>query len=172
MEDAHALAAMSSFNRVGVLSSNCHTGLLMHILRKEWGFQGLISEDAIPPANYCVLKEAVINGITMTCKTGENNMADVSSRWDFWTVKNISRDATLLSALKQSMTWQAFALANSNVMEGVSSASHLVTVRTWYDNVLTGLQIGFALLTMFCVLGYSKALKGRTEKEAENHDEK
>ena len=159
IEDAHALAAMSAFNRVGVLSANSHQGLLTNILRGEWGFQGLLSEDAIPYPNYQMLKEAVLNGVTMTTRTGEDTMEEVSGRWPYWTTENISRDETLLKALKQAMTWQAYALANSNSMDGLGSNSELVSVRTWYDNVLTGMQAAFGLLTVLGILAYLQAWK-------------
>ena len=164
-EDSHALAAMSAFNRVGVLPCNAHTGLMVNILRKEWGFEGLISEDAIPQANYCVLKEAVMNGVTMTCKTGDDTMEAIGEKWTYWTKDNVSQDEQLLRALKQAMKWQVFALANSNAMDGMAASSHLVSVRTWYDNLLTGLQIVFALLTLLGIGMYAKAWMVKKEGE-------
>ena len=149
-----ALALMSSFNRVGIMASNAHTGLMMNILRKEWGYKGLISEDLIVDANYNALKEAVLNGVTMTCNTGNDAMDALSKRWDFWTVENVSKDNQLMAALKQAMIWQNYALANSNAMDGVSADSYVVTLRTWYDNLLTGLQIGFGALTVACAAMY------------------
>ena len=112
---------MTAFNRVGVYTANAHTGLLMNILRKEWGFKGLESQDFIQGANYAVLKEYAMNGGTMTCNTGDSTMAAVSEKWDYWTVENVSKDTALLSAIKQAMTWQAYALANSNAMDGLRS---------------------------------------------------
>ena len=162
VEDVHALAVMTSFNRVGVTPSNSHTGLMINILRGEWGFNGLISEDAIPQAVYCVLKEAVLNGVTMTCKTGDNTLEAVGEKWDYWKKDNISKDERLLKALKQDMKWQAFALANSNAMDGMTSSSRLVSVRTWYDNLLTALQILFALLTVLCVSLYAVSVKKKS----------
>ena len=150
---------MTAFNRVGVTASNAHTGLLIDILRGEWGFQGLMSEDFIQDASYTSLKEAVISGVTMTCNTGDSSMEAVSEKWPYWTVENASQDATLLAALKQVMLWQNYALANSNAMDGLSSNSRLVSVRTWYDNALTGVQIAFALLTLAGAAMYIRAAK-------------
>lgn len=149
-----ALALMSSFNRVGITASNAHTGLMMNILRGEWGYMGLISEDFIMDPNYTALKEAVLNGVTMSCNTGDNTIAAVSEKYSYWTVENVNKDNQLQAALKQAMTWQNYALANSNALDGLSSNSRLVTVRTWYDNLLTGLQIGFAVLTVACAAMY------------------
>ena len=159
IEDAGALGVMTAFNRVGVTASNAHTGLLIDILRGEWGFQGLMSEDFIQDASYTSLKEAVISGVTMTCNTGDSSMEAVSEKWPYWTVENASQDATLLAALKQVMLWQNYALANSNAMDGLSSNSRLVSVRTWYDNALTGVQIAFALLTLAGAAMYIRAAK-------------
>ncbi len=159
IEDAGALGVMSAYNRVGCLTSNSHTGLMQGILRGEWGFQGLMSEDFIQDANYTALKEAVINGITMSCNTGDSTMEAVSAKWPYWTVENVSQDATLLAALKQVMLWQNYALANSNAMDGLSSTSRLVSVRTWYDNALTGVQVVFGLLTLAGIAMYLRAAK-------------
>lgn len=159
IEDEGCLALMTAFNRVGCYTANSHTGLMVNILREEWGFLGLISEDFIQTSNYSVLKEAVINGVTMTCNTGESTMAAVSAMWDYWTVDNVSEDETMLTALKQAMTWQAYAIANSNAMDGYSSTSRVVSVRTWYDNLITCLQIGFGVLTALCILKYVLALR-------------
>ena len=159
IEDAGALGVMTAFNRVGVTAANAHTGLLIDILRGEWGFQGLMSEDFIQDASYTSLKEAVISGVTMTCNTGDSSMEAVSEKWPYWTVENVSQDATLLTALKQVMLWQNYALANSNAMDGLSSTSRLVSVRTWYDNALAGLQIAFALLTLAGAAMYIRAAK-------------
>lgn len=70
VEDAQTLAMMTTFNRIGCTAGNAHYGLLMNILRKEWGFQGLISEDFIQDANYAVLKD--VGRILRTFKIKKN----------------------------------------------------------------------------------------------------
>ena len=159
IREAGLLGAMSSYNDYDGVPVSGSKYFLTDLLRKEWGFKGLISEDAIPQANYCVLKEAVISGVTMTCKTGDNTMEAVAEKWPYWTIENVSRDERLLRALKADMKWQAFALANSNAMDGMSSSSRLIQVRTWYDNLLTGLQFFFAVCTLFNLVLLYKAKK-------------
>ena len=110
-------------------------------------------------ANYTALKEAVMNGVTMSCNTGENTAAAVAEKYGYWTVDAVSKDAQLMAALKQAMTWQNYALANSNALDGLSSSSRLVSVRTWYDNLVTGLQIGFGVLTVACAAMYVMSAK-------------
>lgn len=159
IENAGALGVMTTFNRIGVYAGNAHYGLLMNILRGEWGFQGLMSEDFIRDTSFSVLKEAIYSGVTMTCNTGDDSMAAVSEKWSYWNVKDVSQDASMLQSLKNAMTWQNYALANSNAMDGLSSSSHIVYVRTWYDHALTASQIAFSLLTLGALLMYIKSLK-------------
>ena len=154
VENAHVLGVMTAYNRVGITQDNAHTGLTKNILRNEWGFQGLISEDFIQNANYVVLKEAVLNGVTMSCNTGDNTMAAVSEKYPYWTVEAVSQDTTMMTALKQAMKYQNYALANSNAMDGMASNTKLVSVRTWYDNALTAIQIVFAALTVLAAAMY------------------
>ena len=154
IEDTGVLGAMTAYNRVGITQSNAHTGLMKNILRGEWGFKGLLSEDFIMNPNYAVLKEYALNGGTMTTFTGENTMAAVSERFAYWTTENVGQDTELMSAIKQAMTWQAYALANSNALDGMASSTRLVSVRTWYDNALVAVQVVFAALTVLAAAMY------------------
>ena len=158
-EDAKALGAMTAYNRVGVYTDNAHPTMLKNIVRGEWGFAGLMSEDFIMDPSYVVLKEAVINGVTMSCNTGESTMDAVSGYYAGWTVDNVKDDPTLTAALKQAMTWQAYALANSNAMDGYTASTRLESVRTWYDNALTAACVVFGVLTVACAAMYVVARK-------------
>lgn len=151
---AEQLGVMTAFNRVGITAANAHTGLLKNILRGEWGFKGLESQDFIMNPNYAVLKEYALNGGTMTTFTGENTMAAVSEKFAYWTTENVGQDTELMSAIKQAMTWQAYALANSNALDGMASSTRLVSVRTWYDNALVAVQVVFAALTVLAAAMY------------------
>ena len=77
----------------------------------------------------------------------------------YWTVDNVQNDPQLTAALKQAMKWQAYALANSNAMDGYSSSTRVETVRTFYDNALTAVEVVFALLTVGCIVMYVRSRK-------------
>ena len=132
IEDANALAVMTTYNRVGCVTSNAHTGLLLNIVRKEWGFKGLMSEDFIQDPTYTKIRMAVHNGVTMTCNTGDNTMAAVEAVWPYWSVENASKSEELLTDLKQAMLYQNYALANSNAMDGMATTTHIEKLNTWY----------------------------------------
>lgn len=163
IEDANALAVMTTYNRVGCVTSNAHTGLLLNILHKEWGFKGLMSEDFIQDPAYTKIHMAVHNGVTMTCNTGDNTMAAVEAVWPYWSVENASQSEELLTDLKQAMLYQNYALANSNAMDGMSTSTHIEKLNTWYDNLITGLHIGFGVLTVLCAAMYLLGLKKKEQ---------
>ena len=163
IEDANALAVMTTYNRVGCVTSNAHTGLLLNILHKEWGFKGLMSEDFIQDPAYTKIHMAVHNGVTMTCNTGDNTMAAVEAVWPYWSVENASQSEELLTDLKQAMLYQNYALANSNAMDGISTSTHIEKLNTWYDNLITGLRIGFGVLTVLCAAMYLLGLKKKEQ---------
>ena len=163
IEDANALAVMTTYNRVGCVTSNAHTGLLLNILHKEWGFKGLMSEDFIQDPAYTKIHMAVHNGVTMTCNTGDNTMAAVEAVWPYWGVENASQSEELLTDLKQAMLYQNYALANSNAMDGMSTSTHIEKLNTWYDNLITGLRIGFGVLTVLCAAMYLLGLKKKEQ---------
>lgn len=172
IEDAGCLGMMTSYNRMGCTAGNAHYGLLMNILRKEWGFKGLMTEDFITDANYAVLKEAVHCGVTATCFSGEDTVDAVSASFPYWTVDNISKDAEMLQDLQNAMKYTVYAITHSSAIDGLNETSRIESVRTWYDNALLAVQIVFVLLTAGSVVMYVRSIK--KEKNAvkiENSEE-
>ena len=159
-EDADALGVVTSSCRAGVYTVNAHPNLIRNIVRGEWGFRGLIAEsDMISDPTYATLKEAVLNGVTMTGISGENEIDAVSAYYDYWTVNHIQKDPDLTAALKQAMFWRAYALANSNAMDGEISHTRLSIAPAWYDYILWGFILLFAFLTLFNIIQYANAAR-------------
>ena len=90
-------------------------------------------------------------------------MEAVSAKWPYWTLDNVSKDAELMQDLKNDMTWQNYAIANSNAMDGLSTTTHIEKLNTWYDNLITGLQIGFGVLTVLCIALYLLDLRKKEQ---------
>lgn len=156
IESGQCLGIMTGFNRAGVKSCNSHQGLMLGILRGEWGFKGLMSQDAIYDKNYAAVKEAAICSITMTCNTGVDS--EIAKSWAYWTIENVGKDNELCAALKRNMKYQAYALANSNAMDGRTRNTVTYRIQTWYDNTLLGLTIGFGSLMALGIVGYGITL--------------
>lgn len=163
IESGKCLGIMTGFNRAGVKSCNSHQGLMLGILRGEWGFKGLMSQDAIYDKNYSAVKEAAICSITMTCNTGIDS--EIAKSWPYWTVENVSKDNELCAALKRNMKYQAYAFANSNAMDGRTRNTVTYRINTWYDNTLFALTIAFGCLLGLSIIGYGIILFAERKQE-------
>ena len=143
VEIGNTRGMMTSLSRCGITALNSHEGVMVDILRKEWGFKGLISTDAATNKYYFSVKELSHCGVTLTTMTN----GDITGGWEYWTVENVSKDKGLMADVKQCMLYQNWAIANSNAMNGWSDGMVRVHVNTWYDNLVLGLEIGFGVTT-------------------------
>jgi beta-glucosidase len=130
--------------------------LIKNILHGEFGFRRLISEEFIIHPVYAYLNEAVMNGVTMSCNTGDNSLEAVAAYYPnlSWNVETVGKDSELQKALKYAMKKQNYALANSNAMDGLVPGAHLENVKTWYDKLIMGLEIAFGLITLLGAVMY------------------
>ena len=157
-EKSNALAAVTAPCRAGVYTINSHPNLIHDIIRGEWGFKGILAENsAIADPVYATLKEAVLNGVTMTGIAGSNAIDAVSAYYDYWTVQNIQKDPDLTAALQQTILQQSYALANSNAMDGEISHTRLSLSPVWYDYITWLFIAIFAFLSLFNILQYIRA---------------
>ena len=92
-----------------------------------------------------------------------NTMEAVAEKWPYWNVENANKSEELLTDLKQVMLYQNYAIANSNAMDGLSTTTHIEKLNTWYDNLITGLQIGFGVLTVLCIALYLLDLRKKEQ---------
>lgn len=159
IEDAGCLGMMTTYNRIGCTAGNAHYGLLMNILRKEWGFKGLMTEDFITDPNYSVLKEAIHCGVTATCSSGDDSLDAVSAVWPYWTIESVEKDASMMQDIQNGMKYTLYAISQSHAIDGLNETSRIEDVRTWYDNALLAVNIVFALLTIAALAMYLKTIK-------------
>jgi len=111
----NAIGLMSSFSRLGVTGVNAHTGLMVNILREEWGYKGLISTDFVGQGNYFNPQDCTINCVTfMACGSAPGLL---KSDWADYNNKT-KDDPDLNKALKKIMKYYLYAVANSNALNG------------------------------------------------------
>ena len=148
VEDGHALGLMTSFNRAGATQVNGHDGLMNGILRKEWGFKGLISTDMASNKGLYRAELCILGGASMVAdfETGET-FEKVTADWAYMTEDLIKHDATLLSMARRNMKYQFYAFANS-------AASNVKTERVIpaWEGVLIGGSIATGIIAVGLVI--------------------
>ena len=164
--DGGVLAMMTSFNRIGVIYSSGHTGLMQNILRGEWGYNGFLMTDMLisQMATYMTVKEAVIGGTTLM---GISSDELVSGVWSYFTREGVSGDRDLCQAVRDNTKHLLYAIANSNAMNGINESSKVVNVMTWWRATYYGCIAAFAVLTALGIVMYLLGLKKGKKKEEE-----
>ena len=158
---------MIAFNRIGATNATHHTGMLVDILRNEWGYTGLISTDMMNNKYYFNAESMVMAGITQVADfaTQDNhiNMGEggVDATWPYISVETVSGDADLVEQARDNLKYQLYTYANSAIMN-VSTEK----VNTWWDNALTTVTyVSGALAVVTAVAWIALTLVPEKKKE-------
>ena len=129
-----AMAVMTSMNRIGAVPAGGHYGLLTEVLRDEWGFQGFVQTD-------------------QPTQTDKDQMLRAGGDVQMSSTATAPRDLTsntIKHCIRRSVHNVAFALVNSNVMQGVAPGTII-----YYDMSpwAIGLMIGDIVVGLLIVGG-------------------
>lgn len=128
---------MSSFNRIGCIWAGRHGGLLTEVLRNEWGFTGVNLTDAAVPAffhNDGAHGSALVAGQDVWMGGSDPNF-----------LNEYKDNAVVCRALREACHRILYSRLHSNAMNGMSTTSKIVYVPTWWENLITGVQIGLGV---------------------------
>ena len=138
LSDAHGLAVMIAFNRIGATNAAHHVGMLTKILRDEWGYTGLISTDMMNNKYYFNAESMVMSGITQVAdfaqqdnhiNQGENG---VDKTWAYISVDSVKNDSALVEKARENLKYQLYTFANSAVLNVRTER-----VDTWWDTAIS-----------------------------------
>ena len=71
----------------------------------------------------------------------------------------IAKDQYFQQQMKNSLKYYLYNIAQSNAMNGISSTTKIVYIRTWVDNAVLAAEIGTGVLAALCFL--ISLIKGR-----------
>ena len=135
VEEADCTGMMSAFNRVGMLWSGAHKGLMTDVLRGEWGFEGFVVSDAAW-RDFMGVVDGVMGG--NDCILGENTKLDA--------YEAARTNPTVAQAMRESTHRILYIVVNSNAMNGIGSNTRIYEVREWWQSLVLGIQIGIGVL--------------------------
>lgn len=144
-----ALGVMTSYNRIGAVASSANRGVMVQIMRDEWGFHGYNVTDFTGVALKAAPKESILAGTTAFCGFG------VAENITYWDGASLSGDREMLEAVKENIHYLLYALANSAAMNGVNATTHTENVMTWWRGMYIALIAVTGVCTAVCVGGYA-----------------
>lgn len=143
------LGVMSSFNRLGVVWSGAHYGLMTGILRDEWGMKGAAITDCSVFAKYMDYRYGVLAGQDLWDGHG-SGMA---------TLDGLDNDPAIVSAVQRAAKNITYSITHSHAMNIGNATIRVIT--PWWQMALYALA---AVLTL-CTAG-SAAMLIRAKKKA------
>ena len=135
VKDGGGMGVMSSFNRLGVVWSGAHHGLMTGILRDEWGMTGAAITDCSVMANYMDYRMGVLAG------------QDI---WDGYrsgmaTLDGLDNDPAIVSAVQTAVKHIAYSITHSHAMN-IGNAT-IIPITPWWQMTLYVVTGVFAVLT-------------------------
>ena len=167
------LGIMTSYNRIGVRYAACHEPLMMNVMRGEWGYRGLIIDDALTgsnTSNYSNGPAMLHSGTDMFCLDG-NRGGDLRS----WITSN--NDGSLLKDMQRANKYIMYSMSRS-WMGGVTPMTEeeiKQNMNPWWKKTITGVVIGVSAVAAILVATYVTfeviSLKANSGKEENNEPE-
>jgi len=112
-----ATAVMTSYNRIGTHWTGGHYNLITEVLRNEWGFHGTVLTDWA--AMYFM-------DLGIGLQAGNNQW--LNTMGELYTVDGYERNATLMSALRESTHNILYTAVNSAAMNGIDANTRVVSI--------------------------------------------
>ena len=133
-----AYGVMSSYKRIGATACSANRGVMVDIMRNEWGFKGYNVTDFTGVSLKAAPKESILAGTTAFCGFGSAS----GSVAEYWSGDVLSKDADMCAAIKNNIKYILFSLANSNALNGVNSTTKRVELMTgWRATYITMLTV-------------------------------
>lgn len=167
LDDGNGLAVMIAFNRIGATNASHHVGMNDTILRKEWGFTGVVSTDMMNNSYYFNPESMVMATITQVADFGGNdnhiNLGEggVDATWPYISVASVENDSALVEQARQNLKYQLYTFANSAVMN-ISTEK----VDVWWSSAInTTATVSGVLLGIAAVAWLGLSLMPAKEEE-------
>ncbi len=162
VRDADALGMMASMNRLGARWSGGHYGLMTSTLREEWGFKGFVVTDqaSFDVFAYEDLREGLEAGTDLWLNTDAG----------LWKLSDAEMTPTVIGNMQKASGHIAYAVANSNAMNGLSAGSRIVSVMPLWMKLLVALDVAAGIIVLCVVVITTGRLLKKKQSNAEIQD--
>ena len=140
-----ALGVMTAYNRVGATASSANEGVMVNILRGEWGFIGYSVTDFTGVTMKAAPKESILFGTTAYCGMGSPSI-------DYWDAEILSDEPAMIEALKQDMHYALYALAQSYAMDLNINTRTISLVTWWRAAYISLITVSAVIVTVSALL--------------------
>lgn len=154
------MGIMTSMNRVGTTYSSSHYNLCTGVLRDEWGFHGVVITDFVSgPSDKVVPREMVLAGTDLfLCTVSDQSMF----------IEGYQNDPDVLNALRDSAHRICYTYVNSNLMNGLSSSSRVISITPGWVYGLYAVDA--VIIYVLYLLAMTPVLNKLSAKKEDKHE--
>lgn len=146
MTYGEARGMMSSYNRIGVISTSAEYDLLTTVLRNEWGSNAYVITDlGSPTAGLYDGNAAIAAGISTMMNNGVYDDASKAYVNQTLTIENIKADPALLYATREACHRILFNFIHSNAVNGISADAQIILITPWWKTAFTAMKAVFSI---------------------------
>lgn len=125
---------MSSYNRIGLISTSAEYDLLTVVLREEWGSNAYVITDlGSPTAGLYDGNASIAAGVSTMMNNGVYDNASGSYVNTTLNIESIKGDPVLLTATREACHRILYNFIHSNAVNGIASDSRVVYVASWWQ---------------------------------------
>lgn len=158
VRDGGARGMMAAMNRIGGTWVGAHAGLMTDTLRDEWGFAGVVVTDQ---ASFSVFAyEDLRAGLSAGTDLWLNTDAAL------WKLSDDQMTPSVIASMHRATHNIAYAVTNSNAMNGLASDSEIVSVTPLWRKALIGANIVLGLVAAFGVFHVTRTLVRQRKESA------
>ena len=155
---------MSSYNRIGLISTATEYDLITGVLREEWGSNAFVITDlGSPTAGLYDGNASIAAGVSVMMNNGvydDSSKAYVNSTL---TPESIKNDPALLTAAREACHRILYNFIHSSAVNGISENARIEIITPWYQTTLKALTISLAVLAAGSTLLYLIAVNRKKE---------
>ena len=160
---------MSSYNRIGLLSTSAEYDLLTVVLREEWGSQAYVITDlGSPTAGLYDGNASAVAGVSTMMNNGVYDNASGSYVNTTLSIDAMKADPVLLTAAREACHRIMFNFIHSNAVNGIASDSTVTFVTAWWQPTLLALGIVFSVIAVGCAGMYIASGIVQRKEEGKN----
>ena len=142
---------MSSYTRVGLFWNGGNEDMITGILREEWGCTGVVITDNSQISNY------YMSGIDMVLAGAD--IADSMGEIEYDQLLEYEDDPVVVTAMREATHRVAYAVLNSQAVNGLTSESVIVETTSWYYTLVYTIEViaGIASIALIALCIYKSS---------------
>ena len=138
------MGIMTSYNRIGLQYAACHSTLMNQIMRREWGYKGLIIDDALQGSN----DSTYSNGPAMAAAGTNVFCLDSNRGGQLVSYVEQNDDGNFVKIMQEANRYVMYALLQSWMGDDASDTGEDAASNPWWKTLIVSIDVVIGAFTI------------------------